>query len=126
MTKTLQVVLDDTIHRNFQLWCISRNKKMAEFLKEIILKCLEGFDPTEYIKMSIAVEACSHVELATAGGHTIRLPIPNFVQQEGDHRVITIPDDTSEEDVALIATIPNTIVKTNKEWRTEVPMEVVK
>lgn len=126
MTKTVQVVLEDELHKKFKLWCDSKDKKMAEFLKDLILKCIAGFDPEETIKMSMAVEACSHVELPTAGGHSIRLPIPNFVEQEGDHKVITVPDDTSEEDIALIGTIPNTIVKTKKEWKTEIPLEVIK
>lgn len=125
MPKPIQVIVEDDIHKRFKLWCDSRGKQMAEFLRDIIMKCIEGMDPEEVIKAALSIESCTHVELTTASGHVIRLPIPNSIEQEGDHKVITVPDDTSDEDLALIGTIDNSIVKTNKTWKTEIPLEVV-
>jgi len=125
MPKTLQVVLDEEVHRQFKLWCISKNTTMAEFIKKIIDKSIAGFNPDEIVRQVMMVETCRHVEMKTASGADVRLPIPNHVVQEGNRFVITVPDDTSEEDIALIGTIPNSIVKTNKEWRTEIPLEVL-
>lgn len=125
MTKTLQVVLEDETHLRFKLWCVSKGKQMSEFMKELISKCIEGFNPDDVIKQTMSVETCKHVELVTAGGTRIRLPLPNLVEKEGNHTVITLPNDTADEDIAFVGTVPNTIVKTNKDWRTEIPMEVL-
>jgi hypothetical protein len=98
---------------------------MSEFMKELIGKCLEGFNPDDVIARTLSVETCKHVELTTAGGTRLRLPLPNLVEQEGTRTIITVPDDTSDEDIEFIGTVPNAVVKTNKDWKTEIPMEVL-
>jgi len=125
MPKTLQIILEEEVHRKFKLWCISKNKAMSEFVKELILKCIEGFDPNEVIKLTSMIDACRHVELTTASGAVIRLPIPNLVEKVGNQTIITVPNDTAEEDIELIGTVPNSVVKTNKEWRTDVPLSTL-
>jgi len=125
VTKTLQIVLEDETHRRFKLWCVSKGRQMSVFMKELISKCIEGFDPDDVIKQTLSVETCKHVELTTAGGTRLRLPLPNLVVKEGTHTIITVPDDTSDEDIEFIGTVPNVVVRTNKDWRTEIPMEVL-
>jgi hypothetical protein len=124
MTKTLQVILEEEEHKNFKLWCTSKNTTMAEFVRKLVLACIEGFNPNDVIKRTAMIDSCKHTELTTASGVVIRLPIPNLVEKEGTQTVVTVPDDTAEEDIEMIGTVPNTLVKTNKEWRTEIPMEV--
>lgn len=124
MTKTLQILLDDEEHKLFKLWCTSKGKKMSEFMKEVIIKCVEGFDPDEVIKKLAEVDAYKIVELTTASGIRVQLPIPNLVETINGQVHITVPEDTAEEDIEFLGTIPNSLIKTNKDWRTELPLEI--
>lgn len=126
MTDTIQFTISDEKHTSFKIWCMTQGYSMSRMLRDIVNKCLEGFDYEQVISEFKSLGAYRVNVLDLPSGDSLKLPLPNTVREgPGGQLLILVPGDTSDEDISLISTIPNSVVQTVKEWGTEMPLELI-